>query len=443
MIPIVNLRVNGSASVTAPLQSYVTKVLRPNIVDTRNILPEYALSSNNTKYIIRWDYDLDGKTLQVGSNCLIEFDGGSMSNGTIEGNHTTLIYFQQLGDVIKEGATLTGTWRYESGVKADGDTLTEVYGVIKVRDGGIGTDQLKEESVTYEKIAAESIDSTKLAPEVVDNEDLHFNTTGSLQLTDKTYNPADFSGLGRVYLRKNMVTPNAATAAILAFDDFTSQEVTVEQQPYVLDIAGVHFHTGLHVFLAKVTPAGIGTPKWYQNWQEQGSYAAGNEYNQAEEGAVFAAGEAYYALSGTIGTDATLVATSVKNVLTQQMISQSNTIYHIQYDYDLNGQTITVPEGCVLAFEGGSLRNGALVGQTTKITGIASISATMSGTWSNIYADVEALNSAMRAAGSTLPASGDYIGYCFFDTTLHKAVWWNGNGWVDANGNVVDDTAQA
>lgn len=49
-----------------------------------------------------------------------------------------------------------------------------------------------------------------------------------------------------------------------------------------------------------------------------------------------------------------------KNVLTQAMMNAANTIYKIQYDYDLNGQTITVPAGCVLEFDGGSLKNGTL-----------------------------------------------------------------------------------
>jgi hypothetical protein len=49
-----------------------------------------------------------------------------------------------------------------------------------------------------------------------------------------------------------------------------------------------------------------------------------------------------------------------KNVLTQAMVNTSNTIYHIQYDYDLNEETITLPAGCVLEFDGGSVKNGTL-----------------------------------------------------------------------------------
>lgn len=55
------------------------------------------------------------------------------------------------------------------------------------------------------------------------------------------------------------------------------------------------------------------------------------------------------------------------NTLTQHMMRKPNTIYIIQYDYCLAEQTIEVPENCVLQFEGGSLRNGTIVGNRTLI----------------------------------------------------------------------------
>lgn len=56
-----------------------------------------------------------------------------------------------------------------------------------------------------------------------------------------------------------------------------------------------------------------------------------------------------------------------KNVLMQEMINRAKTRYIIQYDYDLNGAEITLPEGCVLQFEGGSFTNGTIKGNYTKI----------------------------------------------------------------------------
>lgn len=58
---------------------------------------------------------------------------------------------------------------------------------------------------------------------------------------------------------------------------------------------------------------------------------------------------------------------STVNWLTQADMSEGNTIYHIQYDFNLNGSTITIPDGCILLFEGGSITNGVLVGDNTSI----------------------------------------------------------------------------
>nr|UVN06336.1 MAG: hypothetical protein [Bacteriophage sp.] len=58
-----------------------------------------------------------------------------------------------------------------------------------------------------------------------------------------------------------------------------------------------------------------------------------------------------------------------KNILTQDMINQSHTIYMIQYDFDLDGATIKIPEGCILDFQGGGIVNGKVFSdnKTTRI----------------------------------------------------------------------------
>jgi hypothetical protein len=48
------------------------------------------------------------------------------------------------------------------------------------------------------------------------------------------------------------------------------------------------------------------------------------------------------------------------NVLTQEDFSDANTIYVIQYDYDLNNETIDVPDNCIIRFDGGSIKNGTI-----------------------------------------------------------------------------------
>lgn len=56
-----------------------------------------------------------------------------------------------------------------------------------------------------------------------------------------------------------------------------------------------------------------------------------------------------------------------KNLLTQEMINEPNTIYEIRYDFDLNNAEIAIPENCVLKFNGGSLSNGTINGNYAKI----------------------------------------------------------------------------
>lgn len=57
-----------------------------------------------------------------------------------------------------------------------------------------------------------------------------------------------------------------------------------------------------------------------------------------------------------------------KNLLTQTMITgMANTRFIVQYDYDLNGETIAVPKNCVLDFQGGKFYNGTIVGDNTSI----------------------------------------------------------------------------
>lgn len=77
-----------------------------------------------------------------------------------------------------------------------------------------------------------------------------------------------------------------------------------------------------------------------------------------------------------------------KNVLTQNMINKSNTVYEIRYDFDLNGEEITILEGCVLDFQGGSFSNGEIVGTNTRISSAPVeiySDIKLIGTWDNVF----------------------------------------------------------
>ena len=57
-----------------------------------------------------------------------------------------------------------------------------------------------------------------------------------------------------------------------------------------------------------------------------------------------------------------------KNKTFAEQLTQTNTVYEIRYDFDMNGLTVTIPQGCVLKFVGGKISNGIIKGTDTEIT---------------------------------------------------------------------------
>ena len=75
-----------------------------------------------------------------------------------------------------------------------------------------------------------------------------------------------------------------------------------------------------------------------------------------------------------------------KNKTFAQQVTATNTVYEIRYDFDLGAASVTIPAGCVLKFNGGSVVNGTIVGAKTLINSenmCFGKDVTISGTWSN------------------------------------------------------------
>lgn len=75
-----------------------------------------------------------------------------------------------------------------------------------------------------------------------------------------------------------------------------------------------------------------------------------------------------------------------KNKTFAQQVTTTNTVYEIRYDFDLGAASVTIPAGCVLKFNGGSVVNGTIVGAKTLIDSgnrCFGKDVTISGTWSN------------------------------------------------------------
>lgn len=59
------------------------KILRRNIIDGKNILTQEMINQPYTIYVVRYDFDLDGAQITIPKNCILKFDGGSLSNGKL------------------------------------------------------------------------------------------------------------------------------------------------------------------------------------------------------------------------------------------------------------------------------------------------------------------------------------------------------------------------
>ena len=78
--------VNWNVGIAADKQStYTSKAVKAGIPFASQV------TEPNTKYIIKYDFDLGGEEVTIPEDCILEFDGGSISNGLVFGNDTCLI----------------------------------------------------------------------------------------------------------------------------------------------------------------------------------------------------------------------------------------------------------------------------------------------------------------------------------------------------------------
>lgn len=80
-------------------------ILRKNIVNGSNILASSVFTQENTTYEVRYNYDLNGATINIPRGCTLHFVGGTFSNGAIIGNELQIITEKP----CLNGVSLSGT----------------------------------------------------------------------------------------------------------------------------------------------------------------------------------------------------------------------------------------------------------------------------------------------------------------------------------------------
>lgn len=102
--------------------------------NTGNCLIQADIMDDNTVYEVRYDFDLQGETIIMPKSSVLQFKGGSIKNGTIQGD-STLIAGYNTGKFID--VELTGTFlldaQYVTWEEIDGDN--NAYACYKKEDG--------------------------------------------------------------------------------------------------------------------------------------------------------------------------------------------------------------------------------------------------------------------------------------------------------------------
>lgn len=174
-----------------------------------------------------------------------------------------------------------------------------------------------------------------------DEEDITQQPNNLLKFKDKAYNPTVFSGLGRKYLRKNVVI----NEDYVTFDGFL-------ENPECEDLL---VGTPDAILWARLPERFVAQKDdtYYLDWE------GSEDYIPVNADKIYVNDNIPYTWNGEdLIVDDNLIE-RYGNTLTQEMMSEANTIYVIQYDYTL-GENITVPDNCILKFDGGSISGGTV-----------------------------------------------------------------------------------
>lgn len=204
-----------------------------------------------------------------------------------------------------------------------------------------------------------------------DDEDLVAEeTTGGtsvMKLADRSYSPQNFSGKGYKILRKNIKPVSLAVTKIIVSSFPTSDGYLA------FIINGVESHVDVVASTDKTTDKvaeKIATKLKVTMPEYNVSKSASTITLTRKFGGIVSTPSSFSAV-GT-GASCSVEDSSkieLRNLLTAVMLSESNTIYEIRYDFDLNGTALEMPDNCTLKFAGGMLKNGIICSNFTKFQG--------------------------------------------------------------------------
>lgn len=305
---------------------------------------------------------------------------------------------QEGGQHVNDAVSLNEIWLVDTSNSLKSDKGTGRYDAYIVGDGIKTAGQLAATDLKY-------IDTTGSGDAVnnPDNEDLVSvieQGNNVLKFKNKTYNAVEYSGYGKKYLRKNIKTEEVKEHIIrtlIPVDssvgyriDNVNYKLDYEDSAYIDNFrtSGTHFAVEagdvIEFQASSATQAAIGSdyPKW-RMWvlvdpvtkniiqDDNGKYIMAEpqvNYEGVSHTLVLPkSGELCVncwtgqTSSGKHNVYRVTYDTTEEemNIFDGTLCTDVNTIYIVQYDYDLNGREITLPHNSILQFQGGSIKNSS------------------------------------------------------------------------------------
>lgn len=115
------------------------KILRRRLYHGHYLLMQSDFDQTNTIYVVRYKFTLNGNIINLPDNCVIQFEGGNISNGTLNLNGALVEPINQdMSEYFAEDLTVTGFKAgqtfYDKEIEAlktwDGEDWTNVDGTL-------------------------------------------------------------------------------------------------------------------------------------------------------------------------------------------------------------------------------------------------------------------------------------------------------------------------
>lgn len=197
-----------------------------------------------------------------------------------------------------------------------------------------------------------------------------------LKLADRRYAPEKFSGKGYKILRRN-IQPVSVSVTKIRVESIPTTDGTLfftinGKETNVSVSASTDNTTSL--VAQKVAAALKETMLEYEVSIDTSLITLTGKLTDSLTPSSFSASN-----TGVVCTINSSTKQVLKNILEPDILNQSNTIYEIRYDFDLDGMKVILNKGVSLCLVGGDIKNGKIVCNNTRIYGNGRLSCELYG----------------------------------------------------------------